>query len=330
MRRITTLLFLTAALLRGAAAQAGADEVPAPRDEPLQVVATIPDLADLAETIGGAAVEVKVLVPAGTDPHGLLPKASLLLKLQRADVLLLMGLDYEHAFLPALLEKIDNERVRPGGGGYVNVGARIRPLDVPESLDRGAGADLHPRGNPHFNCDPERGRVMAMAVRDALTAADPGRAADFRRRWEAWDDRAAARLALWEDYLQPLAGKPLVCYHKSWTYFAERFQLQELDQVEPKPGLRPTPRHLADLATSMRRQEARVLLMEPWYPRSDVEKLLQLTGAELVVVPTTCGATRGTEHYLDWLDHVVDAIGRAYGRPALAEFERQRKEAPRS
>jgi len=300
------------------------EQEPAPRSEPLEVIATIADLADMARAIGGEHVHVETMVPAGSDPHALLPRASLLLKLQRADVLLLMGKDYEHAFLPALLEKARNPRLEIGAVGYIVAGEKVTALEVPKQLDRGAGADLHPRGNPHFNTDPEQGRKMAIAVRDGLIAADPARRALFTQRWQAWDENLSAHVSVWEAYLEPLRGKGIVSYHRSWSYFAQRFGLELSGEVEPKPGLRPSAKHLATLATSMRRDQIKVLLMEPWYPRSDVEKLLKVTGARLVSLSTTSGTSKATEHYTDWLETLVDQVGQAYGQQPLSEFRSTR------
>lgn len=329
--RFATLCFLFVAgwFSHPAAAVAQSDPSPDARN-PLQIIATIPDLADICRSIGGTAVEVVTLVPAGSDPHAVLPKASLLLQLQNADVLLMMGLDYEHAFLPPLLEKVRNPKIEPGAAGLANVGLRVKALEVPTSLDRGAGADLHPRGNPHYNLDPERARVMASVVHDALVQADPSRKVEFDAAWRAWDRTLVERIDLWKAYLAPLRGKSIVSYHRSWTYFADRFELELLGEIEPKPGLRPSPKHLATLATDMRERKARVLLMEPWYPRSDVQKLLQITEAKLVTIATTCGATTSTLHYVDWMDHLVDQVGQAYGQPTLAEFEIKRKKESKS
>lgn len=314
--------------LLSAASWGAAEQEPAPRQDPIQVLATIPDLADMAREIGGEAVKVDLLIPPGADPHAILPKASHLVRLQRADVLLLMGIDYEHAFLPALLEKSRNPRIAHGSEGYVNIGRRIRPLEVPESLDRGAGADLHPRGNPHYNLDPERGRVMGIEVRNALMAADPGRGAAFEANWREWDRALVQKQQIWAEYLKPLRGKPLVSYHRSWSYFADRYGFDLIGELEPKPGLRPSPKHLASLASKMKESGAKVVLMEPWYPRSDVDKLLKLADARVVVACTTCGYTRGTATYCDWLSHLVDQIGQAYGQPPLAEFEKAWKTEP--
>lgn len=283
--------------------------------EPLRVVATLPDLADLVRTIGGDQVEVDLLVPPGANPHAVLPKASLLLKLQRADGLVCMGLDYEHAFLPALLEKARNEAIGAGGAGWCCAADGVAPLEVPESLDRGQGADLHPRGNPHFNLDPERFRISAQGVRDLLVRLRPERKDDFESRWRAWDEEAERRIARWTERLAPLRGKPIATYHRSWSYFADRFGLVLAGEVEPKPGLAPTARHLAELQQTLRDREVRALLMEPWYSERSLGKLLEGTPTRLVKCPVTSGMTAETEHYLDFIGSLVEQLADAHGLP---------------
>jgi ABC-type Zn uptake system ZnuABC Zn-binding protein ZnuA len=284
--------------------------------EPLRVVATIPDLADLVRIIGADQVEVETLVPPGADPHAVLPKASLLLKLQRADGLACMGLDYEHAFLPTLLEKARNDAIRPGGAGWCCAAERIQPLEVPATLDRGQGADLHPRGNPHYNLDPERGRLMAASVRDLLARLRPERCEDFEARWQAWDEDARARIRAWTARLAPLRGKPIATYHRSWSYFADRFGLVLAGEVEPLPGLAPTAAHLHELKRILAERDVRVLLMEPWYSERALGKLLDGAPTRIVKSATTCGLGAGNEHYLDFLGALVEQIAAAHGLPA--------------
>jgi ABC-type Zn uptake system ZnuABC Zn-binding protein ZnuA len=286
------------------------------QQEPLDIVVTIPDLGDLVRTIGGDTMNVVVMVPPGADPHAVLPKASLLLKLQRADALVCMGLDFEHAFLPALLEKVNNERIQPGQPGWCCVADGITPLDVPASLDRAQGADLHPRGNPHFNLDPENGRIMAVAVRDLLVRVDPARAQEYHARWLAWDDDARQRIARWTKRLEPLRGKAIVTYHRSWTYFAARFNLRIAGEVEPKPGLPPSAAHLVELKRTIVTEEVRVLLMEPWYSERNLGKLLGGTEVHLVQAGTCCGEG---QHYLDFLGSIVEQVALAHGLPPPPE-----------
>lgn len=285
------------------------------KPEPLDLVVTISDLADLTRVIGGDAVRVEVMVPFGADPHAVLPKASLLLKLQRADGLVCMGLDYEHAFLPALLEKVRNPAIQPGAAGWCCVGDAITPLEVPVSLDRGQGADLHPRGNPHFNLDPENGRLMAVAIRDLLKRMDPAREADFQARWLTWDVEAQKRIAAWTQRLAPLRGKSFATYHRSWPYFAARFGLEIAGQVEPKPGLPPDAAHLLELKRTLVEKQVRVLLMEPWYNERHLGRMLEGTEVRLVKIGTTCGCLKPEETYLDYLGAVVEEFARAYELP---------------
>lgn len=304
-QRILIAFLMLLPLSAGAAAQ-----------EKLDIVATIPDLANLVEVIGGDAVEVKTLIPAGSNPHAVLPKASLLLKLSRADGLILMGIDYEHAFLPALLEKTRNKALRPGGKGYMNVGERITPLEVPEKLDRGQGADLHPRGNPHYNLDPGNGRIMARAALDLLVSLAPDRKEAFLARWEAWDAKAERRMELWAAWMKPLQGKKLITYHRSWTYFFRRYGLETAAEVEPKPGLAPSAKHLLQVKKSIAAEGVDVLLMEPWYNEQRVRTLA--TDLQVVKLATTSGLRSGQEDYLDWIESLVVSLREAHGLPLTA------------
>jgi ABC-type Zn uptake system ZnuABC Zn-binding protein ZnuA len=290
--------------------------------EKLDIIATIPDLGDLVEVIGGDRVDVEVLVKPGANPHAVLPKASMLLKLSRADGLVLMGLDYEHAFLPAMLEKCRNDAVAPGADGYMNVGTRIDALEVPQSLDRGQGADLHPRGNPHYNLDPENGRIMAAAVRDLLERIDPGSAADYRERWAAWDEDARQRIASWTRAMAPLRGSKVVVYHRSWPYFAARFGIEVVATVEPKPGIAPSAAHLVEVRKLMAQHEVKVILMEPWYNASKIRSLLG-EGVTVLRLPTASGLGEQARTYLDFLDSIIRSMRVAFGLP---ESEPERAE----
>lgn len=283
----------------------------APAQEPLKVVVTIPDLASMVRQIGGSAVEVESMVDAGQDPHRVLARASMALKLHRADVLIEMGLSYEHAFLPAALQKCRNDAILPGAPGFMNVSGAIQPMQVPQSLNRGQGADLHPDGNPHFNLDPENGRLMARQVRDALVRADPGRAELYEKNWRAWDERAKKRIEDWAKLMEPCRGAKIVVYHQSWIYLATRYGLEIVGQVEPKPGLPPTAGHLKRLAETMRAEDCRVVLIEPWYNESVLAGLLRNTGAQMIKVPTTAGLTPETEDYLDFIDHLLRTLAAA-------------------
>jgi zinc/manganese transport system substrate-binding protein len=284
---------------------------PLQAQDKLDIIATIPDLGNLVEEIGGARVNVEVLVKPGADPHSVLPKASMLLKLSRADGLVLMGIDYEHAFLPAMLEKCRNQAINPGSPGYMNVGSRIQPLEVPKTLDRGKGADLHPRGNPHYNLNPENGRIMAAAVRDLLVAVDPESAADYQKRWQLWDKQAKLKIAEWKKLMEPLRGKKIVVYHNSWPYFAQFFGLDVVAMVEPKPGIAPSAKHLVKVRQLMLSQQVNVIIMEPWFSADSIRSL-KGDDVKVLRLPTACGITKESKTYLGWIDSIVKSLRQGF------------------
>ena len=295
MRGLLTLLVLAVAAL------------PAAAQDKVEVVTTIPDLSDLVRQVGGDRVKVTQLVAPGSDPHAVIAKASMLLKVSRADALICMGLDFEHAFMPAVLQKVRKKHLKPGGKGYMEVGPRIEALEVPESMDRLQAVDIHPRGNPHFNMDPENGRLMAAAVRDLLVVVDPDHAEEYQERFLAWDEEAQRRIADWTARMEPLRGQAIATYHRSWSYFADRYGLTLAGEVEPKPGLAPTASHLVQLKKDLDAAGVRALLMEPWYPERNVRKLVD-ERVSLLAFPTTIGLTEDAMTYLDFHEALVAAM----------------------
>src|SRR6516225_465348 len=200
----------------------------------LRIVATIPDLADMARQVGGEFVEVTSLATGVEDIHAVPMKPSFAVTLNHADVVLLVGLEAEHAFLPALLEASRNPKIQRDQPGYVDCSVYVTPLEVPSRIDRSLG-DQHPMGNPHINLDPVLGKVMVRAIADGLSRNDPERA-------DVYKQKAAA----------PLNGKKLVSYHPDLLYFAERFGMVPFGTIELRPGVDPTPSHIADLEEQMR------------------------------------------------------------------------------
>ncbi len=285
--------------------------------DPLQILATTPDLADVVRQIGGDAVEVKMLTPGAVDPHKVMPKASMLLKLKRADALVSMGLGFEHAYLPALLEKVGRADLGRGatdvstGGSRHLVGGDFigKPLEVPTQLSRGAGVDVHPLGNPHWNTNPALMRKFAVGVREFLTGLRPDARDSITRNWEGWDSKIAARISHWQSWLAPARGKSVVTYHRSWSYFADAFGFVILGEVEPKPGMPPTTRHLAQLAKSMQQRKVKLLLLEPWYSESKLGNLPRITEVAVVKI----ASMSGKQGYLDWMHELVTAAAQAWG-----------------
>lgn len=342
---LLALAALVAAPLPGAAADrapAGEPDDPTPRAlAPVQVVATLPVYAALAEAIGGAEVEAEWIADPNEDSHFVRPKPSFALKLKRADLFITTGLDLE-LWVPALLDKAKNPDVMEGSPGYVTAYTGIKLLDIPAAADRGAG-DVHVYGNPHLHTDPLRALQVARNITTGLTRVAPDRAAHFERglaELEAriheatfgaelvslLDGRTLERMALggtlfsflddneyqgaplrtrlggWLQAAAPLRGRSIICYHKNWAYFEERFGVTCAAYVEAKPGIPPTPRHAARLIQLMREQEIGTLLAASYFDRGRVETVAERGGATPVIVPMYNGAQPGLDTYFDLVD----------------------------
>jgi zinc/manganese transport system substrate-binding protein len=275
----------------------------------LRVVVTQPDLADLASTIGGDQVEVSCLTSARDDLHLVSIRPSMLNRVRKADLFAQIGLDLEHAWVPALLAAARNDRVLPGGAGHVEASRGLQPLGVPERVSRELGTDLHPRGNPHCNLDPEGGRLLARNIHAALVASRPDARAAFDQRLAAFEAELDRRMVAWKAVLAPHAGAAFIEDHDAWAYFAARFGLRIVGRLEPKPGLAPTAAHLAALVETARREQVGVILATPRL-ESAARKVAEGCGAELLIQPLSSALEGPTQGYLAFLDHVVTELAR--------------------
>ena len=209
----------------------------------IRVVTTLTDLADLTRNIGGDLVEVRSLATGIEDTHGVPMKPSFVPAMNQADLVVLVGFDCEHAFLPALLEASKNPRIQYGKSGYVDCSQGIIPMDVPKSTDHSEG-DVHPYGNPHYMLDPVLAKTAVQNIYKALVATAPQYEADFTRNRDAYLAKLDAKIAEWEAEAAPLKGVKFVSYHEHWPYFAERFGMKYFGTIELRPGIDPTPRHI--------------------------------------------------------------------------------------
>ncbi|HEY5547481.1 MAG TPA: metal ABC transporter substrate-binding protein [Gemmatimonadaceae bacterium] len=298
----------TIALLSFAAAALGAPRgTTEPLAAKLSVVATTPDLASLAKAIGGDAVDVKALAKPTEDSHFVDAKPSHIVTLNRADVLIEGGAELELGWLPPLLESARNSRIAAGAPGRVVASHGIKMLEIPETFDRSKG-DVHALGNPHFMIDPLNAKIIAADIADHLAQVDPKSADVFKANLQAFNTALDAKLAEWQKQLAPYRGAKIVTYHKDFVYLAERFGLVVVETLEPKPGIAPSPAHLAKVITTMRAEKARVILVQPYQNRRTAETVARQTDAVVLDVSQQPGAIKGTDTYLDLMDHLVQTL----------------------
>ena len=300
MKSIVLITFAAAAL----GAPSGFNALPPAR---LSVVATTPDLASLAKAIGGDAVDVKALAKPTEDAHFVDAKPSHIVTLNRADVLIEGGAELELGWLPPLLESARNSKIAAGAPGRIVASQGIKMLEIPQTFDRSKG-DVHALGNPHFMIDPLNAKIVAGEIADHLAQVDPKSADVFKANLQAFNTKLDGKFAEWQKQLAPYRGAKIVTYHKDFVYLAERFGLEVVATLEPKPGIAPSPAHLAQVITTMRAQNARVILVQPYQNRKTAETVARQTGATVLDIPQQPGAVKGTDTYFDMMDHLVQTL----------------------
>ena len=277
----------------------------------LRVVATIPDIADIVNRIGGDLVEVTSLTRGRENLHAVSGRPSQLVALSRADVFVQIGLSLEAAFAPGLLERARNSAIRPGKPGFVNLSDGWEALDVPESLSR-KGGDLHPEGNPHLNLDPRGGRHMAQKVLEGLIRVAPGSRADFERRHAEYLKELGIAEARWAELGKSFAGRKVVVYHQEYVYLAKHYGIEILGSIELRPGIPATPNHLAQVVARMLDQEVRVILVSPWSQNREVERVSELSGATVVVLPNQAGGTQKAATWIEMMNVMHSDLASAF------------------
>ncbi len=282
-----------------------------PAHAKLNIVATTPDLAAIAREIGGDRIELTTLAKPTEDPHFVDAKPSLIVKLNRADALIEGGAELEMGWLPRLLDESRNSRLAAGAPGHVICSQGVPLKEIPATLDRAKG-DIHAAGNPHYLMDPVNAKIVAQNIAAAFCALDAKSADTYQANLKQFTDALDAKLREWQKQFEPFKGREVVTYHNSWRYFGERFGLNIDLFLEPKPGVPPTPRHLADVILKMKANNVRAILVDPYLDRRTAETVAGKTGATVVDVTQFPGGVKGTEGgYIALLDYLVNAVTRA-------------------
>lgn len=279
-------------------------------DAKIKVVATLPDYAAIARDIGGENVEVTTLAKPTEDPHFVDARPSFVVQLRNADVLIDGGAELEMGWLPPLLQNARNPKLQAGQPGRVEASQGIRLMEVPAELSRAAG-DVHAMGNPHFMVDPIIAKAVAQHIARALSAVDAAHAAAYQTNEQRFEATINAKLQEWGAKLLPYRGQSLVAYHDSWPYFAHRFGFNISLFLEPKPGIPPSPSHLAEVIGQMKAQKIKAIIVEPYHDRKIAEKVAQATGAKVVDFAQFPGALPETDSYVKLIDALVNNLAAA-------------------
>ena len=274
----------------------------------LNVLTTTEDLAALTREVGGDRTSVEAIARGYQDPHFVEAKPSFILKLHGADLLIVVGRELEIGWLPPLIQQSRNARVQQGAPRYLDASLTARILEIPTGQITRAMGDVHPLGNPHYWLEPGNGRRIAQAIAKKLTELSPGNAAYFDQRYADFDKRLAEAEKRWDAMMAPYKGLKIATYHNSWPNFAQRFGLEVMGYVEPRPGIPPSPSHTLDLIQEMKRQQVRLILMEPYFDTKTPAAIARDTGARLLVIPPSVGGVKEVTDYLKLFDYDIGLI----------------------
>ena len=285
--------------------------VASPAAAQLRVVATTPDLASIAREIGGQRVTVVALAKPTEDPHYVDAKPSHIVTLNRADALIEGGAELELGWLPPLLENSRNAKISAGARGRIVASEGVKLIEIPTSFDRSKG-DVHSLGNPHFLIDPLNVKIIARNIANHFAQIDPRSAATYQGNLARFNTKLDAKLADWQKQLAPYRGAKIVTYHKDFGYLGERFGLNIVETLEPKPGISPSPAHLAGVISKMKATNAKVILVQPFQNRRTAETVARQTGAVVLDIPQQPGARGNSTSYFDMMDYLVSTLAGAF------------------
>lgn len=267
----------------------------------IKVVAALPDFADITSQIGGNKVSVDYIVRADQNPHFIEVKPSYMMKLKSADVYFSIGMELD-LWSPQIIDGSRNDKLE-----VIDLSKGITKLEVPQQVDPSQG-DVHRFGNPHYWLDPRNVRVIANEIIDALANVSPSDVQTFRANSDAYLKKLDAKVVEWQAAMKPYAGAKIVTFHKSWSYFANWLGLDVVGEVEPKPGIAPSPSHTAELVNLVRKEGVKVIVVEPFYSLDAPDQIARLTGAKVVVLPTSSGGSDQTKDYINLLDYDVNTL----------------------
>jgi zinc/manganese transport system substrate-binding protein len=298
-----TMLFVLMAL---------AVALPAGAQSKLSVITTVEDLASIAREVGGDRITVEALAKGYQDPHFVEAKPSFILKLQKADVLIAVGRELEIGWLPPLIQQSRNAKIQPGAAAYLDASLGAQILEIPAGNITRAMGDVHPLGNPHYWMDPENGKRIGKQIADKFSQLRPNDGAFYEQRLADFTMRLDAAEKRWLAKMAPYKGTKVVTYHRSFPNFAERFGLDIIGYVEPRPGIPPSPQHTLDLVNEMTRQNVKIIMVEPYFDLKTPNAIARQTGGQVLVLPPSVGGVKEVVDYFTLFDYdvnlLVDAI----------------------
>ncbi len=282
---------------------------PALAEAKLSVITTTSDLAAIAAEVGGEDASAESIAKGSQDPHFIEAKPSYMVKVSKADLLLSIGLELEVGWLPPLIRGARNPKVKEGEKGFLEVGHLVEPIEIPDKKLTRADGDVHPDGNPHVTLDPVRAGKIAVLIAERLAELDSGHASGYRARAKALDDRLKQKTAGWKARIDKSGVKSVVSYHKTLSYFFDRFGLKNPAILEPKPGIPPTSAHIIEVIAQMKKDKIPLIMVENYFDAAVTKKIQsELPSIRTEIVAVAVGGDAKTGSIDELFENLVKAV----------------------
>ncbi|MFA5117402.1 MAG: metal ABC transporter substrate-binding protein [Candidatus Omnitrophota bacterium] len=295
-------IFFILVLLAGSASYSFAQDK-------INILTTTADLKSVAEFIGADKVKVDSLAMGCQDPHFVEAKPSFMIKAKKADLFVRVGLELEIGYEEPIIDGSRNQKIRIGELGHLDVSEGALLLEVPTTtkIDRSMG-DVHPMGNPHYWLDPLNVKIIAFNIAERLGELRPEDEAYFNKNLSDFNHKIDEKLIGWKTKMAPFEGEKIAIYHRSWPYFFNRFGLEIACELEPKPGIPPSPEHLRKIIETIKQQNVKVILMEVFYDEKPARFVAERAGVKVAVVPNSVGGTKEAQDYFSLMDTIIDNL----------------------
>ncbi len=277
----------------------------------VNVFACEPEWKSLVEALGAEHVNAYSATTAFQDPHHIEARPSLIAKTRRADLLVCTGAELEIGWLPLLLRQSGNASIQESETGFFLAANQVERIEIPTELDRSHG-DVHASGNPHVHWDPYRLLTIANALSKRLQTIDPTHTADYQQQLKMFITQWKENIARWETQAVQLKGKQVIVYHKNWSYLLNWLQIENVGDLEPKPGIPPTSKHLASLLNKARSTKPDSILIANYQNDKGARWLSQKSNIPVIELPFTVGGSKPAKDLASLYDEVLTILTNAH------------------
>jgi zinc/manganese transport system substrate-binding protein len=275
----------------------------------LNIAVSYPYIGALTKAVGGDHVETVVLAKGNWDPHFVVPRPSLIAKMRRADALIMNGGQLEIGWLPPLIRRGNNPKVKPGSSTFLNLSHSVQLIDKPSDVDRAKG-DVHPDGNPHFHLDPNNILLLAQRIRDFLSSIDSEHRGIYEKNYAAFAQSWQKNMARWKQKMAGKKGVKVIQFHDNLAYFNKAYDLVNIGTIEPLPGIPPSSKHTLELISLIKAEKPCCILHDVYHSTKTAEYISGKTGIKIIIMPHDIGALESVESLEGLFDYLTGAVSR--------------------